>query len=687
MSEFFSNRLGSRDLNRDNYYIPVDPNKTAATQGGGNPSFAMPVGRISRSSFPLLLQNTWEQLTGLSTVEKNISITLNPDSLTITDAGWYVLGAQITLTGPINDFNLEYRILGDGVPIISEKFRILKAGVAQTEVIREECYLPENVELTVEVFSSIPGYTVDYVGLYTYMKASANLGSSSSDAASVSFDDSNVDFTALTVQTAIEENEDDIRLVETRVTTLENDITSDYIEINSTGTFASATGDDAISIGENVLNAGITNTAIGKDINNTSFASNNVIVGSLLSDQQGDNNVLIGYEVDNSSNSNRSNGVIIGYQARGNTNDSFGYNNFVAIGSAAKAEQTQTVAIGFNALSSNNFAVSLGRNSIASGTSSLALGDGAIASQLDSAQIGTGSNATASTLQFLTNRLANAQGLYTSFITPTNYTPADDDNITSHLQAIDVEFGNFGQLSDYIAVNSTGSIATATGDDAIAIGEDSDASGLSSIAIGDTCSATNSSAISIGGGSQALSSVSLAIGNGARVNVTNAPGAIAIGNQANCRGDDAVQLGQGINTIDDTFQFLTNRIANAEGLYTNHVATNYSPADTDNVTSHFAAIDFELGNLQTNGNLQPQTVNRETITANKTLLLTEPIYHHIISNTAALSVDLPVSPVNGNRYLVKNSASSTESFTINSVVITPGDIYEVIYDGTEWIEI
>lgn len=114
----------------------------------------------------------------------------------------------------------------------------------------------------------------------------------------------------------------------------------------------------------------------------------------------------------------------------------------------------------------------------------------------------------------------------------------------------------------------------------------------------------------------------------------------------------------------------------------NNVASGLTATDVQ------AAIDEVEGRLDTveaSNPAQPVTVNRETITANKTLVNSDNIYQHIITTTASLLVDLPASPVNGTHFTIKNASSSTESFTTNSVSIAPGNLYEVIYDGTEWV--
>lgn len=80
-------------------------------------------------------------------------------------------------------------------------------------------------------------------------------------------------------------------------------------------------------------------------------------------------------------------------------------------------------------------------------------------------------------------------------------------------------------------------------------------------------------------------------------------------------------------------------------------------------------------------------VNRQTIIADIALLNTDFKFQHIITTTAGLLVNLPTSPVNGLSFTVKNSTTSTESFTTNSVIIAPGESYEIVYDGVVWVEL
>lgn len=126
------------------------------------------------------------------------------------------------------------------------------------------------------------------------------------------------------------------------------------------------------------------------------------------------------------------------------------------------------------------------------------------------------------------------------------------------------------------------------------------------------------------------------------------------------------------------------------------ISSGFEGVNYNNTTSGLAATNIQAAIDEVEGRVddlealnpaapQPITVNRETITVNKTLANTDEIYQHIISNTAALLVDLPASPINGTHFIIKNASSSSESFTTNSVSLAPGNLYEVIYDGTEWV--
>ena len=61
---------------------------------------------------------------------------------------------------------------------------------------------------------------------------------------------------------------------------------------------------------------------------------------------------------------------------------------------------------------------------------------------------------------------------------------------------------------------------------------------------------------------------------------------------------------------------------------------------------------------------------------------------HIENSTGAnLNVIFPVAPNLDKHFIVKNNPTSTGTITVNSFILNPGDIYEAVHDGTEWIVI
>ena len=82
------------------------------------------------------------------------------------------------------------------------------------------------------------------------------------------------------------------------------------------------------------------------------------------------------------------------------------------------------------------------------------------------------------------------------------------------------------------------------------------------------------------------------------------------------------------------------------------------------------------------------TTNRETIAVDKTLVNADVNLQHIENSTGAnLNVIFPVAPNLDKHFIVKNNPTSTGTITVNSFILNPGDIYEAVHDGTEWIVI
>ena len=160
---------------------------------------------------------------------------------------------------------------------------------------------------------------------------------------------------------------------------------------------ATATGASGIAIGNNSqAGAGPTSLAIG--VNSVSSGAETVALGPFTLA------AVIG-------------GVAIGDGAISTETHA------IAIGESASATETDTIAIGFDADVNDSTGITLrsvaiGFESSVTGTASdaVALGASANVTANNSIQLGTGTNSTTSTLQFLGNTLANANGLVNHLI-------------------------------------------------------------------------------------------------------------------------------------------------------------------------------------------------------------------------------------------------------------------------------
>jgi len=261
----------------------------------------------------------------------------------------------------------------------------------------------------------------------------------------------------------------------------------------------------------------------------------------------------------------------------------FAFSN-IAIGAGAAAVADNAMAIGTGADNDSAFGIAIGDGVTLDGANGIAIGSqiivgvegspsvGAIGiggnigpSANNAVQIGVGNNTDANTFQYLTNRLANAEGLYTSFTAPTNYTPADDDNVTSHLTAIDTALGGGGG-DPYVVTNYTGTLPVATGTDSVAIGADAEATGNTGVAIGANAVNSSEESIAVGSGATVGTNCDGGVALGDATLLDNSIDGIAIGDGATVAVANGVQLGFGANSTTSTLQYLTNTIANADGL-------------------------------------------------------------------------------------------------------------------------
>lgn len=97
-------------------------------------------------------------------------------------------------------------------------------------------------------------------------------------------------------------------------------------------------------------------------------------------------------------------------------------------------------------------------------------------------------------------------------------------------------------------------------------------------------------------------------------------------------------------------------------------------AGANNIVS---AVDLAVRNL---------SINRENITADKTLTVTDVAYQHLILD-ADREAFLPATPPKNLFFAFINGSLSLGNLTVGDAVLLPGDRYEVIFDDVEWIEL
>ena len=410
----------------------------------------------------------------------------------------------------------------------------------------------------------------------------------------------------------------------------------DYVDINADGAFPVASSQDSIVIGE----AGTTDT----------FSPRSVGIGHTTLNTYGIDSIAIGTNAAASGQSlvPGANQIAIGTNARaeGSNGIAFGSSanaeadNAISIGGGSEAlVGVNAIAIGSQARASGISCVSLGANSYARTNNSIAIRGQVHANAVSSVAIGNFAR---------TGSYYNDDGEYAVAIGDTAYAYGTES----------ISIGHFSRTENNFAI-AIGQSAVAEGEDDIAIGRFASATGVDSVSIGDNSGASGSDSVALGSGASA----------------------------DNTR---AVQISTGTNNDIDTLQFLTNRLANAEGLYTSFTApSNYTPADTDNITSHLTAIDGALGGVTTGTpHLYDQT-RRETLTANLNLTNADKGVLNIEVNNASFdTINLPGTPDTDRKFLIKNRTSSTFDLVITGqATLSPGELWKAYYDGTEWMEV
>ena len=335
------------------------------------------------------------------------------------------------------------------------------------------------------------------------------------------------------------------------------------------GAGAKAPGRGGVSLGLDAKSS-VRGTAIGSSTRATGFGAfaggtyaqatngGDVAIGGASSDRFDDYAVASGgysVAIGTAAKAEQSGAVSIGYKTNAKTSNS------VAVGSESKATGEGAVAVGrkntatnpsasvFGILSNatGSLATAVGMETNAKGESSLAVGHKSSASGKNGVAVGT--NGTTAELGGVAVGQAAKSNKFNSVAMGMNVT-ADGDN--------SVALGGSATASSdgAIAIGSYGSTPTkATGNKALAIGAATTANGLESIAIGSRVNSTSQHSIAIGTGSNASAVKSVAIGPDSRATVD---GGVALGR------DSVADVAGG--TANKGYNPNTNRTDNYSGL-------------------------------------------------------------------------------------------------------------------------
>ena len=143
-------------------------------------------------------------------------------------------------------------------------------------------------------------------------------------------------------------------------------------------------------------------------------------------------------------------------------------------------------------------------------------------------------------------------------------------------------------------------------------------------------------------------------------------------------------------SVDETTQAVSavvssdpnNKISiDANGLFVNQRADEVSVTESDYYS--YSHVQSAIDGLARNVFESP--IVRRSVSGPITLTYKDPKYQHFVVS-ANVVASLPSNPIQGRHFVIKNSPSSSHTLYCNSVPVAPGEIYEIIYDGTEWVE-
>lgn len=326
---------------------------------------------------------------------------------------------------------------------------------------------------------------------------------------------------------------------------------------NSSSGGADAKGADAIALGKDAKADGSNSVALGAG--SIADADNVISVGS-ASAKRKIVNVAEGV-VDATSTDAVTGAQLFREVNRAITQSVNPYVKVNSVGGQSTAAGTDAVAIGKDSFATGQKAVALGQGATvdAAANNSVALGAGSVvtAAQSDSVSVGAFGaerkivNVADGRLELDSKEAVNggqlrkvkdtadiALQVANSTLTTVNRITGDVTNVTNTANKALAR-------TQYLEVNSTGVKPKATGEDAIALGENATANSKDALAVGTNANATGVAALAIGSGAKSNGAGAVALGNGAS---SDGSLTVAIGNGASAAKSGSVAIGQGATT-------------------------------------------------------------------------------------------------------------------------------------------
>ena len=308
-----------------------------------------------------------------------------------------------------------------------------------------------------------------------------------------------------------------------------------------------ASGANSAAIGTSSNARGSGSVALGKSAYVDTLGTQAVALGDSYA--SGSHSLAAAISTNSSSyGATGANSIAIGQQAKGTNTGSLGFGvsttasgqYALAMGYQSTAAGTQSVAIGRANQTSGNFALSLGYNSTASASNSVAIGDTNTASHANAITIGDSVQSTAIN-QVSIGGTADTVRISESYTLPTSDGTNGQVLTTDGSGAVTFADAGGGGGADLYAANESSPTAqpSATGGNAIAIGDSSQAAGADGVAIGLQSYARAQSALGLFGDAQNTESISIGKNSAA-----SADGAVQLGRNGYATATDAVSLGK-----------------------------------------------------------------------------------------------------------------------------------------------